>query len=98
MDSKFLLDDLILTLFHQSHPASGCRKDWNFDGNFACGEGCTRTPECVRITCDNVDNMCYFDCKSDSGLYGSKLGYKWNGGKLKKDQTGKMGDGRAYKG
>ena len=75
MDSKFLLDDLILTLFHQSHPASGCRKDWNFDGNFACGEGCTRTPECVRITCDNVDNMCYFDCKRDSRIV--VRGWQW---------------------
>ncbi len=72
----------------------------DFHGHYACGELCRGTPQCGKTRCGNVNDMCYCECKffrDQSFCKTSELGYKWNGGKLKKDQNGKMGDGRAYK-
>jgi hypothetical protein len=104
MNSKFLyLSLLAFTLFHRSL-STICDKDEDFNGHYACGEGCTGTPSCGKRRCGNVDNMCYCECKfflDQSICKTSELGYKWNGGILKKDGSyalnGTKGDGRAYK-
>ncbi len=69
---------------------------------YACGDDCTGTPPCGGLTCGNVDDMCFCDCRYyPEKCSTTEKGYKWNKGvKLANGSyalNGTKGDGKEYK-